>query len=162
MNGSAVYGIMILVVGLVFWRRTMSMIRPIKGSGIRILLPIIYVTPVLSLFAQLPIHLKLWEIGIASLTGLLLAIPLMLTTNYEIREDGHIYAQKNKSFFIALIAVVAIRIVLRQYFSSMDAASLSMLFFTVAVSYVVPWRLVSFMKFRSIKQMQEQGSVVAN
>jgi membrane protein CcdC involved in cytochrome C biogenesis len=162
MNGSAVYGLMILIIGLVVWRRTVAMVRPIKGSGIKILLPILYITPVFSLFTQLPLQLKLWEIGAASLTGFLLSVPLMLTTNYEIRQDGQIYAEKNKSFFIALFAVVAIRVVLRQYFSSMDATSLSLLCFTVAVSYVVPWRLVSFVKYRMVKQSKELGGTVTN
>ncbi|OIK04286.1 cobalamin biosynthesis protein CbiX [Bacillus sp. MUM 116] len=154
MNGSAVYGIMAVIIGLVIWRRTRAMVRPIQGSGIKILLPIIYILPVFSLFSQYQLQVKIWEFAVASLIGILLSVPLMLTTNYEIRQDGHIYAQKNKSFFIALIAVVAIRIVLRQVIPGMDPASLSMLFFTVAFSYILPWRIVSFVKFKKIKQSQ--------
>src|SRR4051812_257292 len=117
MNGTAIYGIMIVIVGLVVWSRTKAMVKPIKGSGIKLLLPILYISPVFTLFSELPLQLKVWEIGIAAVFGVLLSIPLMFTTNYEIRHDGQIYAQKNKSFFIALIAIAAIRIVLRQYFS---------------------------------------------
>jgi membrane protein CcdC involved in cytochrome C biogenesis len=36
----------------------------------------------------------------------------------------------------------------------MDPASLGLLFFTVAISYVIPWRIVSFVKFRKVKQSQ--------
>lgn len=154
MNGLGFYGIMIVIVGLVFWRRTRAMFHPIKGSGIKILLPILYLLPAISAFMQMQLQLKIWEIAVASLIGVMLSVPLLLTTNYEIRQDGQIYAQKNKSFFIALIAVVAIRFVARQYISGMDPASLSMLFFTVAFSYVVPWRVVSFVKFRKVKQSQ--------
>lgn len=159
MNGLT-FGIMVMVLGLVFWRRTREMFRPIQGSGIKILLPILYLLPVLSLFSELPLQLKIWQMGAASLIGVLLAVPLVLTTNYEIRQDGQIYAQKNKTFFIALIAVVAIRIVARQYISGMDQASLTMLFFIVAFSYVVIWRIASFVKFRKVKQSQTLGDVM--
>lgn len=154
MNGLAMYGIIIMIAGLVFWRRTRAIVRPIKGSGIKILLPILYLMPGISAFMNLQLKIKIWEIGAASLIGLLLAVPLVWTTNYEIRQDGQIYAQKNKTFFIALVAVLLIRIVLRQFISGLDSASLMMLFFTVAFSYVVPWRIASFVKFRKVKLTQ--------
>lgn len=154
MNATAMYGIMVVIIGLVFWRRTRAMVHPIKGSGIKILLPILYLLLGLYALSNLPSQLKIWEMAIAAVIGVLLAVPLMLTTNYEIRQDGQIYAQKNKTFFIALIAIVAIRIVLRQFISGMAPASLTILFFTVACSYIVPWRIVSFVKYRKIKQMQ--------
>jgi membrane protein CcdC involved in cytochrome C biogenesis len=154
MSGIAMYGIVAVIVGLVFWRRTRAMVRPIQGSGIKIVLPILYLLPLVSLFSQIPLQVKIWEIGVAALIGVLLAVPLVLTTNYEVRQDGKIYAQKNISFFVALIGVVAIRFLLKQFIADMDPASLGFLFFTVAISYVIPWRIVSFVKFRKVKQSQ--------
>ncbi|WML53473.1 cytochrome c biogenesis protein CcdC [Neobacillus sp. PS3-12] len=161
MNGFALYGMMIFIVGLVFGRRTRAMVRPIQGSGIKIVLPILFLLPLVSLFAQIPVRVKIWEIGVAAVIGLLLAVPLVLTTNYEVRQDGKIYAQKNKGFFIALIAVVAIRFLLRQFIADIDPASLGLLFFTVAISYVVPWRIVSFIKFRKVKLSQTLDKDIA-
>lgn len=157
MNGLGMYGFILVIFALVFWRRTVAMIRPIQGAGFKILLPILYLLPGVYAFSSQPLELKPWEIAIAVLMGVLLAVPLMLTTNYEIRQDGQIYAQKNKGFFIALIAVLVIRIVLRQFISGMDPMSLASLFFTVACSYVVPWRIVSYVKFRKVKQAQTPG-----
>lgn len=154
MNGLVSYGIMMVILGLVFWSRTRAMVRPIKGSGIKILLPILYLAPVINVFMNLQLQVKILEIGVAALVGVLLAIPLMWTTNYEIRQDGQIYLQKNKTFFIALLAVIVLRIVLRQFFSDIDQASLAMLYFTVAFSYVAVWRIASFVKFRKVKQSQ--------
>jgi membrane protein CcdC involved in cytochrome C biogenesis len=160
MNGLAMYGIMAVILGLVVWRRTRAMVRPIQGSGIKIVLPILYLLPGIYAFSTFQLQLKIWENAVAALIGVLLAVPLMFTTNYEIRQDGKIYAQKNISFFIALIAVVAIRIILRQFISGLDPASLSMLFLIVACGYVVPWRIVSFVKFRKVKQSQDLGKVM--
>ncbi|MEH7883396.1 cytochrome c biogenesis protein CcdC [Bacillus sp. JJ1609] len=154
MNVLPIYGVIILVLGLVIWRRTKEMVHPIQGSGVKILLPVLYLSPVISVFSHLQWNLELWEMGVAALIGVLFAVPLMLTTNYEIRQDGQIYAQKNKLFFIALLAVLVIRIVLRQFFSGMDPSSLALLFYTVALGYVIPWRIASFVKFRKVKELQ--------
>jgi membrane protein CcdC involved in cytochrome C biogenesis len=161
MNVLAMYGLIVVIAGLVFWRRTRAMVRPIQGSGFKIVLPILYLLPLVSLFAQIPVQVKIWEIIVAAFIGILLAVPLVLTTNYEVRQDGKIYAQKNKGFFIALIAVVAIRFLLRQFIGGMDPASLGLLFFTVAISYVVPWRIVSFIKFRKVKLSQTLDKDIA-
>lgn len=158
MNVFAMYGIIIFVIGLVIWRRMRETVRPIHGSGIKILLPIIYLLPLISLFSNAPLQLELWEVSVASLIGVFLAVPLILTTNYEIRKDGQIYAQRNTAFFIVLLAVLAIRIVLRQFFSEMDSASLAVLFFSVAFCYVALWRISSFVKFRKVKQVQTLGA----
>ena len=45
-----------------------------------------------SLYAA-PIQLAGWQIGIAAGIGLLLSIPLIILSGYEVREDGQIYAK---------------------------------------------------------------------
>jgi len=42
MNPSSFYSIVIIVAALVLWRRTRAMYRPIKGNGIRLLIPILF------------------------------------------------------------------------------------------------------------------------
>jgi len=154
MNIFAIYAIILLVLGLVIRRRTKEMVNPIKGQGVKILLPILYMVPLGYVFSTLHVQLELWEMVVAAFIGIVLSIPLMLTTNYEIREDGQLYAQKNKSFFIALLAVLLIRVVLRQYFSGMEPMSVATLFYVVAIAYILPWRIVSFVKFRIAKESQ--------
>lgn len=160
MNGIAVYGVMLIVFGLVFWRRTRAMVRPVQGSGIKIIVPVLYLLPGFYAFANLHVHVEFWKIGSAVLVGVVLALPLIWTTNYEIRKDGQIYAEKNKTFIVALLAIVIIRIALRQFLSNLDPTELMMLYFTVAFSYVVPWRIVSFIKFLKIKRSHEEGKSI--
>jgi hypothetical protein len=81
-NGIAMYGIIVVILGLVFWKHTRAMVRPIQGSGIKILLPILYLSPVINVFLNLQLQVKILEIGVAALAGVLLAVPLMWTTNY--------------------------------------------------------------------------------
>lgn len=156
MDSLSLYGIIIGVAILVLWRRTRAMYRPIKGKGIRLLVPIVFLIPSLLLITSPEVHVVAWEWISALAFGVLLSIPLIWTTNYERRADQKIYAVKNKSFVIAFLAVLAVRFLLRDYLNALDAATQSALFITVAIGYILPWRMVSFMKFRKLLQDQSQ------
>jgi membrane protein CcdC involved in cytochrome C biogenesis len=149
-NGVSSYLILIVIAALVIWRRTRSMYRPIKGNGRRILFPVVFFFPSISMYFNPAVHMHLMEGVVAVCLGIVLSIPLIWTTNYEIREDGQIYAKKNTAFILAFIAVLAIRFFLRSHLNSIDPQTLTALFLLVAVSYIVPWRVISFLKFRKI------------
>lgn len=150
MNNSYFYVLAILIAALVVWRRTRSMYRPIKGNGLRILVPCLFFLPAISLFLNPEIHIHVKQALLAACLGIVLSIPLIWTTNYEVREDGQIYAKKNMAFIVAFLVVLAIRFAFRQYLDGIDPQTLSALFLLVAVCYVVPWRVISFIKFKKI------------
>ncbi len=149
MNGS-VYVFIILIAGLILWRRTRSFYRPIRGSGIRLLLPVLFMLPGIMIFLNPRIHAPLLEWIIAIVIGLALSIPLIWTTNYEVREDQQIYAKKNMGFIVAFLAILGIRLLLRNYVSMLDPETLAALFMVIAFSYVIPWRVMSYLKFRKL------------
>jgi membrane protein CcdC involved in cytochrome C biogenesis len=150
------YTILILVAALVIWRRTRGMFRPIKGNGVRLLVPLLFLLPSIGLILNPKVHVDAWEWLAAAGLGCLLSIPLIWTTNYERRADQQIYAVRNLGFFISFIAVLAIRFILRDYLSAIDKESLTALFLTVAIGYIVPWRIASYLKFRKLYQYQPQ------
>jgi len=154
MDGIAFYMIFIVVVLLVLWRRTRSMYRPVRGNGIRLLIPIIIIFPAMSMLTNLPVDLPMWALGAALGVGVVFSIPLIWTTNYEVREDQQIYAKKNWGFVVAFIGIVIIRVVLRQELSGMAPEELGALVMVTAVGYIVPWRVVSFLKFRRVAGTQ--------
>ncbi|PKG22666.1 CcdC protein domain-containing protein [Niallia nealsonii] len=159
MNPSSFYLIVILIAGLVLWRRTRAMYRPIKGSGIRILLPILFLLlPSVPLISNPKVHATVLEWVCALILGILLSIPLIRTTNYELRSDQHIYAVKNKSFIISFLIVLIIRFLLRDYLKWVDAETKAALFIIVALGYILPWRIISFIKFRQLYKNQIQDN----
>ena len=97
------YAFLLVIFGLIPWRRTRAMVRPIKGSGLRILLPLLYMSPALSVVIQPSVHMTSIEIAFSVIFGIVLSVPLIYTTSYEIRDDGKIYAKKSIGFVIALI-----------------------------------------------------------
>ncbi|WIY59142.1 cytochrome c biogenesis protein CcdC [Bacillus arachidis] len=157
MDTSAFYSIVIIIAALVLWRRTRAMYRPIKGNGIRILLPILFLLlPCVPIILNPKAHASGWELICAVIFGFLLSIPLIWTTNYEIRSDQHIYAVRNKSFIITFLIVLIIRFLLRDYLKWLGPETKASLFMTVALGYILPWRIISFIKFRQLYKSRIQ------
>ncbi|WP_127532822.1 cytochrome c biogenesis protein CcdC [Paenibacillus kobensis] len=146
--------LVIVIAALVLFRTMRSVHRPIRGSGIRLLLPIIYMLPGAYLIMNPKAHAPSYEWLAAIGIGILLSIPLIWTTNYEVREDKQVYAQRNRGFIIAFLAVLAIRFLMRAYISDIDPDTLAALFITVAFSYALTWRIVSFLKFRKVARLR--------
>ncbi|MBO7748880.1 cytochrome c biogenesis protein CcdC [Paenibacillus sp. MWE-103] len=149
MQGSSFYLVVVLIAALILWRRTRAMYRPIKGNGIRLLLPAVYVAILGVPLASGPnVDAAPWEFLVAFLIGAVLSLPLIWTTNYELRADGQIYAVKNSGFIVAFLAVFVIRFLLRNHFAFIGPETEAALFVVVAIGYAVPWRIVSYAKFR--------------
>jgi membrane protein CcdC involved in cytochrome C biogenesis len=155
LNNPSVYITVAAVVVLIIWRRVRSMQRPIKGQGLRMLIPLLFLLPGLLMFLNPHIHAAAWEWLAAIIVGVALSVPLIWTTNYEIRQDGQIYPQKNMGFITALISVIAIRFLLREYLAVIDPETQAALFMIVAIGYLIPWRVTSFMKFRTLYTQQK-------
>ncbi|NWK69426.1 cytochrome c biogenesis protein CcdC [Bacillus paramycoides] len=146
---SSLITVFLCVALLIFWRRYRSMYKPIKGTGKRILWPLLFLTPGILLFFG-PVHPAILQMGIAIFIGALFAIPLIVLTNYERRDDGNIYTKKSAAFLISFIALVVLRYGSRQYIVDLDQQTIGLLFYVVAVSYIIPWRIACYIKFRKV------------
>ncbi|MFD0771973.1 CcdC protein domain-containing protein [Bacillus sp. CGMCC 1.60114] len=143
--------IVIAITALVLCRRTRAMYRPIKGKEVHFLLPILYLLLLsIPIILNPKVHAAGWGWICVLIFGFLLSIPLIRTTNYELRSDQHIYATKNRSFIIVFIIVLIIRFLLRDYLKWLSMDTEVALFVTVALGYILPWRIVSFLNFRRI------------
>lgn len=125
------------------------MYKPIKGTGKRILWPLLFLTPGIICFFG-PVHPAILQVVLAACIGILFAVPLIILTNYERRDDGNIYTKKNAAFLITFIALVVLRYGSRQYIVDLDPQTIGLLFYVVAVSYIIPWRIACYIKFRKV------------
>lgn len=151
MNLSSFYSIVIIIAALVLWRRIRAMYHPIKGNGTRLLLPILFLAlPSLYTILNPNVHAANWEWICAAIFGLLLSIPLIWTTNYELRYDQQIYTVRNRNFIITFLIIFIIRLLLRDYLTWRGPETEVALFMTVALGYILPWRIISFIKFRQL------------
>ncbi|MGU3371714.1 CcdC family protein [Bacillus mycoides] len=146
---SSLITVFLCVALLIFWRRYRSMYKQIKGTGKRILWPLLFLTPGILLFFG-PVHPAILQVTIAASIGVIFAIPLIFLTNYERREDGNIYTKKSAAFLITFIGIVILRYGSRQYIVDLDQQTIGLLFYVVAVSYIIPWRIACYIKFRKV------------
>ncbi|MCQ6567054.1 cytochrome c biogenesis protein CcdC [Bacillus mycoides] len=146
---SSLITVFLCVALLIFWRRYRSMYKPIKGTGKRILWPLLFLTPGILLFFG-PVHPAIVQVNIAASIGVIFAIPLIFLTNYERREDRNIYTKKSAAFLITFIGIVILRYGSRQYIVDLDQQTIGLLFYVVAVSYIIPWRIACYIKFRKV------------
>ncbi|QWH18082.1 cytochrome c biogenesis protein CcdC [Bacillus mycoides] len=146
---SSLITVFLCVALLIFWRRYRSMYKPIKGKGKRILWPLLFLTPGILLFFG-PVHPAILQVTIAASIGVIFAIPLIFLTNYERREDGNIYTKKSAAFLITFIGIIILRYSSRQYIVGLDPQIIGLLFYVVAVSYIIPWRIACYIKFRKV------------
>ena len=145
----------VLIIGLGIWLRTRRGKKPIKGKGYRILIPIgvmlVGVSWGLYQLMHIPgktFHMPaVWELLIAVALGVIFGTVMLKQTEYERREDGLIYSKPNRNLKFILIAIVLIRLVLTQYFKSIDVVELSVLMMCMGVLYVGIWRIGSYIKF---------------
>jgi membrane protein CcdC involved in cytochrome C biogenesis len=144
------YAMLLVIFGLVLWRRTRAMVRPIKGSGLRILLPLLYMSPALAVVIQPSVHMTSIEIVVSVIFGIILSVPLIYTTGYEVREDGKIYAKKSIGFVIALICVFIIRRLVTNLLPHIDVLTLNALSIISLFVYIGLWRIISYSKFKKV------------
>lgn len=151
MTATELYTIVLVIAALVLFRTTRNFYRPIRGNGGRLLLPLVYMLPATYVIMNPDAHATGNEWLAAVAIGFVLSLPLIWTTQYEVRSDNQIYAKRNMWFVVSFLAILAVRFVLRTSIQDIDSQTLSALFVTVAFCYVVPWRVVSYIKFRMVK-----------
>ncbi|NQX71451.1 DUF1453 family protein [Paenibacillus alba] len=151
MNATISLCISILIFLMILRGLMRGMHKPIKKTGIPLLLPILYISTSLFQLFDPKLHIQGNQAITAILIGLVVAIPLIITTNFEVRSDGT-YFKNNKTVIVILIGIFALRFVFVETITSMDASTLAFFFNLVTFSYIVVWRLASFTKFRRMSQ----------
>lgn len=147
MNGNF-YLIMLAVAALVLLRAVRNMHRPVKGNGFRIILPLFFILPGLEYILQPAAQAPDWMILSAVALGAVLSLPLILTTGYEVRADGKVYAKMSYWFVVAFLGMLAVRFGLRAELHTLDPQVKTSLFMIVAFCYIIPWRIASYIKYR--------------
>lgn len=147
-----------VIIGLVILiRRIRSMYKPTKGKGVRIILPLLFLTPGFSFFLNASGHVTSLQLSVAILLGVGFSIPLILWSDYEIRNDGLIYAKKSPAFVITFAIMIALRYYFRQHISTIEPGTLSMLLFLLVICYLIPWRIACYIKYKKVLKLKIQS-----
>ena len=84
--------------------------------------------------------------------GLLFSTVLIVTSKFEIR-DGLIYMKQSKAFPFILVGLLILRVILKLVFAeSFDVGELAGMFFILAFSMLLPWRIGMLIKYKKMEK----------
>jgi membrane protein CcdC involved in cytochrome C biogenesis len=82
--------------------------------------------------------------------GMLFSIMLIKTSKFEIREN-EIFLKRSKAFIYILVGLLVVRIGLKTILSAtIDYGELSGMFFLLAFSMIVPWRVAMYLDYKKL------------
>lgn len=94
------------------------------------------------------------QIAEAALIGVLFSTILIVTSKFEVR-DGIIFMKQSKAFPFILVGLLVIRIIMKLIFAnSLDVGELGGMFYIMAFSMILPWRLAMLVKFKKLEKAQ--------
>ncbi|MEE1108015.1 MAG: cytochrome c biogenesis protein CcdC [Macrococcus canis] len=86
----------------------------------------------------------------AAFVGMFFSVFLISTSNFEVK-DNKIYMKRSKLFPLILITLLVIRSVMKFFLSSaLHPGELAGMFFLLAFSMIVPWRIAMYIKYKKI------------
>lgn len=145
----AVSLVMVVVVNLVRVKNTK---QPVVAK--KLILPPLFMATGAGMFILPIFRPTLPELLSAVVMGMLFSIILIKTSKFEVR-DNQIYLQRSKLFLVALISLVTLRMIGKVILAetiNIDPAQMSGMFFILAFSMLLPWRIGMYIKFRRLKR----------
>lgn len=145
--------IMAIVMGtIVMIVRLRSQKKPVSTK--KIIIPPIAMSTGALMFLFPEFRVEPLQIVEAVIVGLLFSTVLIATSKFEVR-DHTIYMKQSKAFPFILIGLLVLRIILKLVFSSsLDVAELGGMFFILAFSMILPWRLAMLMRYKKLQKTQ--------
>ena len=140
----------IFMAVLVMFVRLRSQKKPVNEK--KIIIPPIAMSTGALMFIFEEFRVAPIQIIEASALGIVFSLVLIATSKFEVR-DHDIYMKRSKAFVFILVGLLIIRIILKLIFSnSLDVGELGGMFFILAWSMIIPWRLAMLVQFKKLKK----------
>ncbi|WP_338469421.1 cytochrome c biogenesis protein CcdC [Niallia sp. XMNu-256] len=122
-----------------------------KPASVRkILLPPLFMSTGALMYIFPEFRLNPMEILESVAIGMLFSLLLIKTSKFEIKGKD-IYLKRSRAFAIILIGLLVVRIVAKLILSStIDMGELSGMFFLLAFSMILPWRLAMYRDYKRL------------
>ncbi|GKV64519.1 MULTISPECIES: CcdC family protein [unclassified Sporosarcina] len=142
--------IFLVMTTFVYTMRAKASNKPIQVK--KIILPPLFMSTGMLMFLFDEFQVPWTQVLEASLVGLIFSAFLIKTTKFEMKEDG-IYLQKSKAFLIILFSLLILRMIGKIVLSnSIDVGELGGMFFILAFSMILPWRIGMLVKYKKLEK----------
>jgi membrane protein CcdC involved in cytochrome C biogenesis len=119
-------------------------------NTLKIILPPVFMSSGALMYVVPQFRLTSMEILEVVILGMLFSILLIKTSKFEIREN-EIYLKRSKAFIYILAGLLVVRIGLKTILSAtIDYGELSGMFFLLAFSMIVPWRVAMYLDYKKL------------
>jgi len=116
----------------------------------KIILPPFFMASGALMYVVPQFRLTLMEIIEVVVLGMLFSVLLIKTSKFEIREND-IYLKRSKAFIYILVGLLVVRLGLKTILSTtIDYGELSGMFFLLAFSMIVPWRIAMYLDYKKL------------
>ncbi|MED1562810.1 membrane protein [Alkalihalobacillus alcalophilus ATCC 27647 = CGMCC 1.3604] len=123
----------------------------------KIVLPPLFMSSGFLMFLYEPTYLSILQVLEAVAVGLLFSILLIKSSKFEIKQN-EIYMKRSKLFAFILVGLLAFRIVLRIVLGqSIEMEQIAGMFFILAYSMIIPWRVSMYFSFRKIEKERDEA-----
>ncbi len=132
--------------------RMKNMKKPVVAK--KIVLPPMFMATGFSMYLVPALRPTFNEAIIAIIAGMLCSVLLIKTSSFEAR-DNQIFMQRSKLFLVILFGLLAIRMLAKFFLSDtvkIDPGEMSGLFFLLAFSMILPWRVGMFLKYKKLQK----------
>ena len=131
------------------------------ASAKKILLPPFFMSTGALMYIFPEFRLTPLEVLESVVVGMLFSILLIKTSQFEIK-DQDIYLKRSRAFVFILLGLLVVRIVAKLILSaSFDYGELSGMFFLLAFSMIVPWRIAMYRNYQKV-YLELKGLVRSN
>lgn len=122
-------------------------------SAKKILLPPLGMSTGFVMFLYPKTHIPLsWAILAFVAGAIFLAIPLIMTSQFQIIEN-HIYLKPSRAFFYLLVLLLIVRLSLHTYIEQfISLYQTAGLFFMLAFGMLLPWRIAMYIQYKKFNQ----------
>ena len=118
----------------------------------KIILPPFFMSTGALMYVFEPFRLSGTEIIEAILLGIFFSIFLIMTSRFEIK-DEQIYIKRSKAFVFVLLGLIVVRTLLKFILSSsIDVGEIGGMFFLIAFSMIVPWRVAMYYQYKKLER----------
>ena len=119
-------------------------------NALKIILPPVFMSSGALMYVVPQFRLTGMEILEVVILGMLFSIMLIKTSKFEIREN-EIFLKRSKAFIYILVGLLVVRIGLKTILSAtIDYGELSGMFFLLAFSMIVPWRVAMYLDYKKL------------
>ncbi|CEG26905.1 CcdC family protein [Bacillus sp. B-jedd] len=127
----------------------------------KIILPPVFMSSGALMYIVPQFRLTSMEILEAVIVGMLFSILLIKTSAFEIKGD-QIFLKRSKAFFFILVGLLVVRIIMKTILSAtIDFGEVSGMFFLLAFSMIVPWRIAMYRDFKKLQKQLDNNEQLA-